>query len=1267
LLDVYVGGTAVLTRSTFTDPGSDIKPDDFTAVVSDANGDDLTAAVTWDSTNNDFAVKISGAMEFSGDQTLTLEVDNNAVPGGASTLADIPAAVSETTPAVPQYLQATTVSAGEVDLSWSDGAGATSATVLRSQGAGSFTPLATVDAGTEAYQDASVLPNTQYRYELQSANGLGLSTVTPAASAITPIDTPANPTATPTDATHALVSWTCDSTGVSSFEIWQSTDGTNWTPIASATPWQRSIAVSGLSAGGFYLFQIVARGATASATSSPVSLGLPDPAISGPASINYGQAYVLHLNPGNPNAAVSYVTVYWGDGNTSTIADGSATATHYYSAAGDYAISAGFQVSDSVVFSAAGPTVTVAAQASAPTDLAASLNGGRVQLDWNYAGTPVLGFDVMLFGIDQTNVFSDYSWYRGSLLATLPADARTYTADLPAGHEYELDVQPMVAAATGPLQSNRVDIAVPQPAPTAVTASAVNSSDAAVTWTYDGPAPSGFQIGAYLPGGTCVGSGSVPAGCAYYAMSGLAAGANVTFKVIAEGYYDGTYSTDSALAQSSAITMPGDDSADWQTVASGITAATDGTVAWAGGTFAAGVYRVILTAGADHLPVSGWWDAMLYTVTDHTPGGGSGILNFDMDPGEDESTSVQAFVASCQPRIFTLSQAGPLGIYRANNDNDSTPLSDSVATQWTIQQNITTGVSISATSEQAFTVTRDGPANAPSLAVPLVVGGAVNPGDYELVCGGQTITDSVTIPQGDSSVNISLVQLNSQASGVVGICLQADATHHILPGQDSVCGSLYGAMTSNLSISLTPDSQKVTPGAFMGIDQGYDEGHTDAAGNPLPNCVPDYNAGPVFVPGEAGLAQLTYTIGDGTTPVYGSITIAAPSNYQVWYDNNGTYQEVPADDLSADSPGQRFDALPPGQYPGTMTFWLKAVGPNWNYSQGPFASVWAGFTSLDDTNSYPVVYDYLNVTALNLQLLWGNGATANPANSPTSPDGQDLACDPTPVDADLVQLTPVLSGWYGPVSFADVLPAGTTLTLSYTHDSNGGDVRVWGSDSTEGDPLLGVPVSDPSASAVTTVSWTVGDTSNPMPATFWVEGDVNSINPKDVVFTLSVTLPRASEQSNMYQDMEPNQAQRGQATTTPTSGPTTQASTNATSADPTAEGYVFNVDGKAIGSDLEHAAIISSVKITANNKGQPVVRVTVKEGPFYDLAAGGGANSLLNNLTGSTHPDQDSLQVVVSSKDSKGHAGTFVNTVMPPKNRRQGAIWENVPGMSSDN
>jgi len=80
--------------------------------------------------------------------------------------------------------------------------------------------------------------------------------------------------------------------------------------------------------------------------------------------------------------------------------------------------------------------------------------------------------------------------------------------------------------------------------------------------------------------------------------------------------------------------------------------------------------------------------------------------------------------------------------------------------------------------------------------VPLVVGGAVNPGDYELVCGGQTITDSVTIPQGDSSVNISLVQLNSQASGVVGICLQTDATHHILPGQDSVCGSLYGAMTS---------------------------------------------------------------------------------------------------------------------------------------------------------------------------------------------------------------------------------------------------------------------------------------------------------------------------------------------------------------------------------------------------------------------------------------------------------------------------------------
>jgi len=74
--------------ATFTDPGSDINPDDFTAMVSDANGDDLTAAVAWDSTNNDFALKISGAMEFSGDQTLTLEVDNNAVPGRKSGFPD---------------------------------------------------------------------------------------------------------------------------------------------------------------------------------------------------------------------------------------------------------------------------------------------------------------------------------------------------------------------------------------------------------------------------------------------------------------------------------------------------------------------------------------------------------------------------------------------------------------------------------------------------------------------------------------------------------------------------------------------------------------------------------------------------------------------------------------------------------------------------------------------------------------------------------------------------------------------------------------------------------------------------------------------------------------------------------------------------------------------------------------------------------------------------------------------------------------------------
>jgi len=159
--------------ATFTDPGSDINPDDFTAMVSDANGDDLTAAVAWDSTNNDFAVKISGAMEFSGDQTLTLEVDNNAVPGGASTLADIPATVSETTPAVPQYLQATAVATGEIDLSWDAAAGAATYIVSRAPaGSQVFQTIACVSAAT-SYADDYLPAHTTYQYQVTAANTAG--------------------------------------------------------------------------------------------------------------------------------------------------------------------------------------------------------------------------------------------------------------------------------------------------------------------------------------------------------------------------------------------------------------------------------------------------------------------------------------------------------------------------------------------------------------------------------------------------------------------------------------------------------------------------------------------------------------------------------------------------------------------------------------------------------------------------------------------------------------------------------------------------------------------------------------------------------------------------------------------------------------------------------------------------------------------------------------------------------------------------------------
>lgn len=94
-------------------------------------------------------------------------------------------------PTAPATLTATPISAAEIDLTWSDVAGAAGYAIQRSTNGTDFTTIANVGAGTTAYQDTSLSATSAYQYRVVMTDLLGTSDPSSAASATTlPLSAP---------------------------------------------------------------------------------------------------------------------------------------------------------------------------------------------------------------------------------------------------------------------------------------------------------------------------------------------------------------------------------------------------------------------------------------------------------------------------------------------------------------------------------------------------------------------------------------------------------------------------------------------------------------------------------------------------------------------------------------------------------------------------------------------------------------------------------------------------------------------------------------------------------------------------------------------------------------------------------------------------------------------------------------------------------------------------------------------------------------------
>jgi hypothetical protein len=157
------------------------------------------------------------------------------------------------TPAAAQSvigLSATAASATQVNLAWSNRAGATSNQIFRSAGAAAFTLLTTVGATATSFSDTTVTTGTGYRYRVDAVNWAGstpsavTASVTPQAAAT--LVAPGNLAAT--RANTPALTWQDLSTGETNYRVGR----TAYTVAAngSVTIGTRSVLSSTVVAGG---------------------------------------------------------------------------------------------------------------------------------------------------------------------------------------------------------------------------------------------------------------------------------------------------------------------------------------------------------------------------------------------------------------------------------------------------------------------------------------------------------------------------------------------------------------------------------------------------------------------------------------------------------------------------------------------------------------------------------------------------------------------------------------------------------------------------------------------------------------------------------------------------------------------------------------------------------------------------------------------------------------------------------------------------------
>ena len=485
--------------------------------------------------------------------------------GSSALSAQASATTAVGAPTAPSGLAATTVSASQINLSWTDNSNnETSFVVARSTTSGGpYTDIATVGANVTSYSNSGLSANTTYYYVVRAINGGGASANSAQDSATTLPNPPAAPSglaASVASATQIDLSWVDNSSNETSFVVGRSaTAGGPYTDIVTLGANVISYSNSGLTANTTYYYVVrasntggsSANSAEASATTLPnaptTPSGLAATTVSA-SQINLSWAD----NSSNETGFVigrstvsggSYVDIATLGANTTVYSDtGLSANTTYY-----YVVRATNTGGDSANSAQASAT-TLPLPPAAPTGLSAStVSASQIDLSWSDNSANETGFTIARSTVSG-GPYSD--------VATVGANATSYSnTGLSANTTYYYVVRASNSggSSANSAQASATTLPLPPAAPSGLAGVTVSASQVNLTWTDNASNETSVIVArSTTAGGPYTDIATLAANSVSYNDTGLSAA--TTYYYVVRAVNAGGASANSAEA--SATTLP---------------------------------------------------------------------------------------------------------------------------------------------------------------------------------------------------------------------------------------------------------------------------------------------------------------------------------------------------------------------------------------------------------------------------------------------------------------------------------------------------------------------------------------------------------------------------------------------------------------------------------------------------------------------------------------------------------------------------------------